>query len=152
MAHQRLTGGKDIRPQDFLRTLYLGDRACKAILLDGWGEQVKVQVNQISRVRSPDGRWNFYSEEDIVDGFIVFSGVSSVVFAPPGPLPMDFISDFVVEPLGEPDSTTGGERFLFRMSIGANTQEGRQTEVEVAVTATGIHLEDPARPGAVIAG
>ncbi|MGF6255286.1 DUF6258 family protein [Ensifer sp. LBL] len=29
-----------MKPDKFLETLYLGDRGCKAVLLDGWNDEV----------------------------------------------------------------------------------------------------------------
>ena len=37
----------------FLKTIYLGDRACKAITLDGWNRSIKIEIDCISRIRSP---------------------------------------------------------------------------------------------------
>lgn len=53
-----------MKPDDFLNSIYLGDRACKAILLDGWRKEVKIQIDAISRVRGET--WDFYSAEDVV--------------------------------------------------------------------------------------
>lgn len=59
-------------PDEFLRTIYLGDRACKSLVLDGWKNEVKIQIDSISRVRGE--AWDFYTEEDVDDGFLVFEG------------------------------------------------------------------------------
>jgi len=41
-----------MHPRDFLKTIYLGDRGCKKIIIDGWQGRVLMQVNLISRIRS----------------------------------------------------------------------------------------------------
>ena len=56
-----------VKPSELLKTIYLGDRACKAVLVDSWKKEVAIQVDIISRIRSP-----------------------------PGPLPNDFIHDINV--------------------------------------------------------
>jgi hypothetical protein len=61
-----------MKPDEFFRTIYLGDRGCKAIVLDGWRDEVKIQIDLISRRRSKT--WDFYSAEDVEDGFLVFEG------------------------------------------------------------------------------
>ncbi|MGT2443457.1 DUF6258 family protein [Ensifer adhaerens] len=80
-----------MKPDDFLNSIYLGDLACKAILLDGWRKEVKIQIDAISRVRGET--WDFYSAEDVVDGFLVFEGVDHISFDPPGNMPNDDFGD-----------------------------------------------------------
>jgi hypothetical protein len=59
------------------KTVYLGDRLCKSIVLDGYAREVKIKIDLISRVRGES--WNFYSAEDIDDGYVVLEGVESAV-------------------------------------------------------------------------
>jgi hypothetical protein len=136
-----------LKPPDFLRTVYLGDRACKAILIESWKRQVAIEVNLISRIRSPSGTWEYYSAEDIPDGRIVFTGVDAIEFEPPGPLPNDLINEISVRPA---DVNLGSERWAFEASISSVAPDGSSTEVIVRLTGSGVHLEDPKRPGAQI--
>ena len=76
-----------VNSEEFLRTIYLGDRACKALLIDSWKQRVAIQVDSISRLRPGSKTWDFYAEGDIDDGWLVFSGVRSLRFEPSGPLP-----------------------------------------------------------------
>jgi len=64
--------------EDFLRTIYLGDRACKAIEIDGWEKTVRIKVDCISRLQTGTEAWNYYTDEDVVDGFLVFREVERV--------------------------------------------------------------------------
>ncbi len=136
-----------LKPSDFLRTVYVGDRACKAILIESWKEQVALEVNLLSRIRSPSGKWEYYSAEDIPDGRIVFTGVEAIEFDPPGPLPNDLINEISVKPA---DTSAETSRWVFEASIGSVAPDGSSTEIIVRVTGTGVHLEDPKRPGVQI--
>ena len=137
-------------PPDLLRTIYLGDRACKRILLDGWNDRVAVQVNTISRVRDPSGHWNFYISEDIDEGWIVFSGVRAVRFDPSGPLPNDYIEIAEPVPWTDPAEVSEEPMFLFRLTIGAGDRQGRMAEVSIEIIGSDVYLEDPRQPGVEI--
>jgi len=129
-----------MKPVDFIRTLYLGDRACKAIIIDSWGSIVRVQVDCISRVRSAAGTWDYYTDEDIVDGFLVFSEVRTCELDNAGHLPNDSINSLEVVEENDDDST-------IVMSIDSVDGEGNHHETHVRIKCATIHLEDPARQG-----
>ena len=130
-------------PDAFLKTIYLGDRACKAIHIEGFAQQVSVQVDEISRIRSSSGLWEYYNDENIVDGFLVFTEVKEVTFSPSGPIPNDYISDFKVENLDEP-------HYRFQLSIASVGSDAQSVEVVINIVSTGFHLADPRRPGLII--
>src|SRR5579863_1987381 len=130
-------------PSEFVKTIYLGDRGCKSITIDGWNNCVVIKVDEISRVRSESGNWEFYNDENIVDGLLVFSDVRSVLFDPAGPIPNDYISELSAESL--PDG-----HYRFRFSAASVDQSASSTEVLVTIEAKRLHLEDPAIPGVVI--
>lgn len=135
-------------PDEMVKTLYLGDRACKRIIIDGWRKLFAIQVDKISRIRNPSGQWGFYSDEDIVDGMIVFEGVSSFEFAPPGFVPSDWIEFVGVDQISE--KTEGESHFKLTLSLGAVDQQGEAKEVTLTVCANSLYLEDPSRPGVKI--
>lgn len=128
-----------MKPEEFIKTVYLGDRACKKIELDGWNNVVKIQVNEISRVRDPSGQWNYYNEENITDGYLVFENVSSFTMNPQGYLPNDWIE---IASLTEYENM-----FEIIFSVGYMGVDVASKEIELTIRAQQIYLEDPKRPG-----
>ena len=133
---------KAVTPPEFLRTVYLGDRVCKAVRIESWKDEVVLEVNVLSRIRSASGNWEFYSAEDIVDGRIVFTGVDAIHFEPSGPIPNDYINDISVK-LASSDPEN--KRWIFEVSIGAVGADSIGKEVVVRIRGTDVHLEDPQR-------
>ena len=141
-----------MEPKEFLKTIYLGDRACKSILIDCWGERVLIQVNEISRIRSASGKWEYYNKENIVDGFLVFTGIDSIKFSPQGVIPNDLIISLKVEPVGiKINEEKRIKKYKFEISISSGDKyKIGYNEVLIEIIADGIHLEDPSRPGVKI--
>lgn len=129
---------------EFVQSIYLGDRACQKLIFDGVNRTVSIQVDVISRIRSPDGQWNFYSDEDLKGGSIVFSDVSSINWSNSDKIPNDYIGHL---------RTDGqiGTRHVFYFSADSVDPDGSNHEVVLKIVARGIHLTDPARPGVKIA-
>ncbi|WOS61348.1 DUF6258 family protein [Sinorhizobium fredii] len=130
-----------MKPDEFLRTIYLGDRGCKAVVLDGWNDEVKIQIDLISRKRSET--WNFYSAEDVEDGFLVFEGVDHVSFDPPGRIPNDEIG--AIEFLG-----SEGDRFTVAIELGHCDEAGKYVTVKTTIRAKAVAIEKPGEEGARI--
>lgn len=125
-------------PAEFLRTLYLGDRALKAIILDSWNTVVRLQINCISRIRSESGTWDYYTEEDITDGFLVFTGVKSFKLRNEGYLPNDSINSLDI--VGH-----RGDAVLIEMSVGSVQDDGQYHETSILIECLSLHLQDPSR-------
>jgi hypothetical protein len=127
----------------FLATVYLGDRACKAVMIDGWNERVSITVDEISRIRSASGNWDYYNDENVTDGALVFTGVQSVSLTPPGPLPSDQIEIESVEPI---DARAHHFRVKFHI-FGVLPESKELRSMRLELVAESVHIEDPAKPG-----
>lgn len=79
----------------------MGDRGITGISIDSEHMSVKIHVDLISRVRSADGNWNFYSDEDIPNGKIVFNGCKKFILDSQGFIPNDFIDISEIAKVGE---------------------------------------------------
>lgn len=122
-------------PLEFYRTIYIGDRWCKQVLIDGIAQEIKLKIDSISRIRG--AQWDYYTDEDLPDGFIVLEGVDRFEFSPQGPIPNDWI-DFV-----SVSEVTENESYRFEFSLGACTSDATApTEVTLTVFAKQLCLED----------
>ncbi len=59
--------------KNILRTLYLGDRFCEKVLVNK--NKISFQINCISKLKEGTKEWNYYTEEDIEHGYLVFDEV-----------------------------------------------------------------------------
>lgn len=65
--------------EKFVKSIYLGDRYCVLEIYDKENKRYQIHMNCISRIRSNDGEWNYYTDEDIESGIISFEGVEEIV-------------------------------------------------------------------------
>lgn len=147
-AEETVTNMKS--PPEFSKTLYLGDRACKCVMIDGWNQRVSIEVDTISRIRDVSGHWNYYTAEDIKDGRIVFEPVYHCSFEPQGLLPSEWIDIVSVEPLSHANPSGTRQSYLFMLSLGAIDEAGNPRELTMKIIAEAMHLEDPEKPGVKI--
>ena len=128
-------GGYDkfMNPEKFLSTLYLGDRACKKILIDGWNNRFCIQVNLISKIKENTDSWNYYSDEDIENGWLIFTDISCIKFVPEGVVPNDLINEIKVK--------KSNEDYIFSISIDSVSESGERKEVNIQVNAQKIYIE-----------
>ncbi|HCA7079835.1 TPA: hypothetical protein MX214_002988 [Citrobacter sedlakii] len=77
--------------------IYLGDRAIKKIEFDLWEKEIRIQVNLISRLAYGTTEWNFYNNEDLEDGYFVFSDVDFFNITPEGSIPDDYIISMITD-------------------------------------------------------
>lgn len=122
-----------MNPEKFLSTVYLGDRACKKILIDGWKHRFCLQIDLISRLKKNTDTWDYYNDEDIKDGWLIFTELSSVKFTPTGAVPNDLINEIKVRKT--PDA------YIFDISISSVSETGDSTEVLIQIKAQEIQIE-----------
>lgn len=58
---------------DFLNSIYLGDRYCERLEVDD--KKIVIQINLLSRIKQGCNEWNYYSDKDIEHGCLVFEDV-----------------------------------------------------------------------------
>jgi len=127
-------------PNELINSIYLGDRCCKGIYIDFWEEIIKLKIDCISRIRSPSGYWEYYNDENIDDGYIVFSGIESYKINPMGVLANDFIFNYYIKNTEE--QSCGKKIYTFIFEVGY--------PMEIEIKARELWLEDPQKPGVKI--
>jgi hypothetical protein len=126
-----------MNPATLIRSIYLGDRGCMAVVFDKTKRQLRIQVDCISLLRPGTDRWDYYTERDIENGWIVFSGVDTGKIQPENSEPNDFINEVSVEQDADQDG-----RYGITMSIGSVDATGHSQEVIMSVKSSCAHLED----------
>lgn len=61
------------RISNFLNSLYFGDRFCEKVEISD--KKIVFQINCISKLKSGSTTWNYYSNEDIEHGCLVFDEI-----------------------------------------------------------------------------
>jgi len=115
-------------------------RRLRSVRRRSWNKVVRLKVDCISRLRPGAQEWNFYTDEDIEDGWLVFEGVDRFHLQNDGYVPNDLINDIQVV-------ATEGEKVVVEVWVDAGIVDGVHHEAMIRVRCTGMHLEDPKRPG-----
>lgn len=121
-------------PDQFIKTIYLGDRLCLAVNVEGTKKRVLLKVDCISRVRGES--WNYYDGEDVQEGFLVFENVASCNLNLAGQLPNDWI-----EPVSVKKMVDESPMWEFVFSLGVVDSKGMSSEIFLAVLAEDIAIE-----------
>ncbi|WP_053366486.1 DUF6258 family protein [Bacillus sp. FJAT-27245] len=82
-----------MNPIELLKNLYFGDRWCEKIVINNKDRTLELHVDRISRLRPGTEQWDYYTEEDIPHGIVLFTGVKEIIFNPSGMVPNDEIYD-----------------------------------------------------------
>ena len=122
--------------------LFLGDRGITGFEVDSRNKCVKIHIDLISRIRSKDGNWNFYSDEDIPDGKIVFHGCKEFSLDSNGLIPNDFIEICEVNKICDNEY-----RIVFDVSQYDFSQK-KIIPIEIRIVFSEVYLEDTS--GAII--
>jgi hypothetical protein len=126
-----------MKPKDLIKSIYLGDRGCKQFVHDTENKQIKIQVDCISFLRPGSTTWDYYSEHDLQDGWIVFSGAERVLIEPPNLQPNDFINEILVE-----DAEDSNGRDRVSISTAGVNAEGKLTDILISGVVEDAHIED----------
>ncbi len=122
-------------PSQFIRSVYMGDRTCKSIVIDGWKAEVRLQLDCISRVRGDT--WNYYRDEDLPDGIIVLEGAKKIEWDSNNRIPNDAMIALPFEPC-----PTQETKYIFHIEIASGDEKtGEFTPVRISILANGIALQ-----------
>ena len=120
-------------PLRFLKTIYLGDRGVTGISMDSVRETVKIHMDCISRGRGEN--WNYYTDEDLENGAIVFTGCKKFFFDTNGILPSDFIEIESVE-------QTADDEYCIVFDVSSYSfDEKRLVPAKLKIIFQSVHLE-----------
>ena len=120
-------------PLKFLKTIYLGDRGVTGISMDSVRKTVKIHIDCISRVRGEN--WNYYTDEDLENGAIVFIGCKKFFFDTNGVLTGDFIEIESVE-------QTADDEYCIVFDVSSYSfDEKRLVPVKLKIIFQSVHLE-----------
>lgn len=97
--------------------IYLGDRAVTGLEIDSRSSLIRIKINLISRLPKNNSEWGFYNNEDIENGFLVFSGISYLEISPSGIIPGDYnltqnkdSGQFIIRTIGQPNEMYKGDK------------------------------------------
>lgn len=123
--------------QHFLDSIYLGDRLCLGLMIEGVGRRVSFKIDNISRVRGDS--WDYYAEEDVKDGFLVFEGVEGLNIKSQEVLPNDWIE--VVSAVLKDEAKNVWEIVI---SLGFVNADGVSNEIVVDILASKVFIQTKA--------
>ena len=122
--------------KSFVSSIYLGDRGVNKITFDTSAQKVSVEIDCISRIRSDDGQWHFYTDEDMENGELVFGGVTKVYWPESGRVLNGYINRFEVL-----EDLDGLHRF--GISGDSVSDDSENVEVSIHIFARSIEIRDP---------
>ena len=82
---------KMVDAAEFIKTLYIKERTIEALELDVTHSRLTLKIDRLSRIRSADGDWDFYTAEDIEHCRIIFAGCTCFELATAGRIPRELV-------------------------------------------------------------
>lgn len=116
--------------EQIARSIYLGDRGIEGVAIDCLTREVRVVVDSISVFTGDRWQPEVYSEYEHAK--LLFKGVSSIEFDPPGYLPNDYISGLQCHP---------NDDLIWRFVITCDSVEPSGTAREISITVVAETLE-----------
>lgn len=126
-----------MKPKNLIARIYLGDRGCKQCVYFNESKELRIQVDLISFLRPGASTWDYYSEHDLQDGWMVLSGVDQLTIDPPNVQPNDFIFEIRVDSVKD---SNGRERVT--ISTGGVDAEGKLTDILISALVKDAHIEN----------
>lgn len=121
-----------MKPNELISRIYYGDSGCKKLIIDCWGRCVMIQLDSIFLMKGES--FDYLVDEEIIDGFIVFEGVSgfnwSGVF-----LPNDSVNSIYC------DSINGKGEYEFTLSINHVDSQAHSHEIVLLISASEFSLK-----------
>lgn len=74
--------------------LHLSERGITGLEIDSRNLIVRVKIDSISRLPVGSNEWSYYDEEDLDNGYLVFSDVFFLEVSPAGIIPGDYIIEY----------------------------------------------------------
>lgn len=127
-----------MKPKNLIDRIYLGDRGCKQCVYSNESKELRIQVDCISFLRPGSSTWDYYSEHDLQDGWIVLSGVDKLTIDPPDVQPNDFIFEIRVDSIKD-----SNEREKVTILTGGVNAEGKLTDIHISALVQDAHIENP---------
>ena len=128
-----------MNPVDFLKTIYLGDRYCTKFIIDDKSRNIELHINCISRVRDLSGHWNYYNDENIDNGIIMFEDYDNFDTQPQGLIPNEEICDIAVQSILD-------KKYKFVISACNINEEANCKYIMISFEARRVCLIDPLKP------
>lgn len=79
--------------EQFLKTIYLGDRGVMGYELRSDLEEFRILIDSISLITGD--AWDPNCDPEFPNAKLLFTGVKAVTFSPPGALPNDYIHSLI---------------------------------------------------------
>lgn len=123
-----------MNPQEFLKGIYYGDCGCKNIIIDCWGGHLKIQVDTLFLMKGD--LFDYESDREVVDGYIVFEGVDKIYFSGGG-FPNDSLNSIVCS-----DEVLESGKWNFVINVDSIDESFNVSQVLIHLTASSVYIQE----------